>query len=101
MCKCSSCGKCARHLVIKNFAEGGLKRWFKEKWTNQKGDPCGAGTTKNEPKCRPSKRVSSKTPKTWGEMTDSQKKKAIKEKNKATKKGRQFSDYELSRKGSK
>ena len=45
-----------------------LDRWFKEKWVDVKtGKKCGRG--KNEkgrsyPACRPSKRVSSKTPKT-------------------------------------
>jgi len=60
----------------------GLKRWFAEKWTNQKGDPCGSGTTKGVPKCRPSKRVTDKSPKTWGELTKSQKKRAIADKQK-------------------
>lgn len=54
-----------------------LKRWFAEKWTNQKGDECGSGTTKGVPKCRPSKRVSSETPKTWSELSASEKKRAI------------------------
>jgi len=50
-----------------------LDRWFKEKWVDVKtGKKCGRG--KNEkgrpyPACRPSKRVSSKTPKTKGEMS--------------------------------
>ena len=50
-----------------------LDRWFKEKWVDVKtGKKCGRG--KNEkgrpyPACRPSKRVSSKTPKTTKEMT--------------------------------
>ena len=54
-----------------------LKRWFKEKWVDVKtGKKCGRG--KNEkgrpyPACRPSKRVSSKTPKTTGEMTSKEK----------------------------
>jgi hypothetical protein len=60
----------------------GLKRWFAEKWTNQKGDPCGSGTTKGVPKCRPSKRVTDKSPKTWGELSASQKKRAIADKSK-------------------
>jgi len=59
-----------------------LKRWFAEKWTNQKGDECGAGTTKSTPKCRPSKRITSSTPKTWGELSESQKKRAIVDKQK-------------------
>jgi hypothetical protein len=60
----------------------GLKRWFAEKWTNQKGDPCGSGTTKGVPKCRPSKRITSESPKTWGELSASQKKRAIEDKRK-------------------
>jgi hypothetical protein len=64
------------------MAESGLKRWFAEKWTNQKGDECGSGTTKGTPKCRPSKRVTGKTPKTWGELSESQKKRAIADKQK-------------------
>jgi hypothetical protein len=58
----------------------GLKRWFAEKWTNQKGDPCGSGTTKGVPKCRPSKRITDKSPKTWSELSASQKKRAIADK---------------------
>jgi len=57
-----------------------LKRWFSEKWTNQKGDECGSGTTRGVPKCRPSKRVSSETPKTWSELSKSEKKRAISDK---------------------
>lgn len=56
-----------------------LKRWEKEKWVDTRtGKPCGAGG-KNE-YCRPSKRVSSKTPKTKSEMSSRQlrKKKAEK-----------------------
>ena len=60
----------------------GLKRWFAEKSTNQKGDPCGSGTTKGTPKCRPSKRVTGETPKTWSELSESQKKRAIADKQK-------------------
>ena len=60
----------------------GLKRWFAEKWTNQKGDECGSGTTKGVPKCRPSRKVTDKTPKTWSELSASQKKRAISDKQK-------------------
>jgi hypothetical protein len=60
-----------------------LKRWFAEKWTNQKGDECGSGTTKGMPKCRPSKRVSSDTPKTWSELSSSERKRAVSDKQKA------------------
>lgn len=97
MCGCNTCNTCAKKKVLIKFKEGGLKRWFAEKWTNQKGDSCGSGTTKNTPKCRPSKKVSEKTPVTWGEMSKSQKKTAVSEKNKATKKGKDRSDYTLKR----
>jgi hypothetical protein len=56
-----------------------LKRWEKEKWVDTKtGKACGAGG-KNE-YCRPTKKVSSKTPKTKSEMSSSElsKKKAEK-----------------------
>jgi len=59
-----------------------LKRWFAEKWTNEKGDECGSGTTKSVPKCRPSKKVSSETPKTWSELSSSERKRAISDKKK-------------------
>ena len=61
-----------------------LDRWFKEKWVDVKtGKKCGRG--KNEkgrpyPACRPSKRVSSETPKTTGEMTTEEKNKFKREK---------------------
>jgi len=47
-----------------------LKRWQSEKWVDTRtGKPCGAGG-KNE-YCRPSKRVSSKTPVTRSEISPS------------------------------
>jgi len=57
-----------------------LKRWFKEKWTDEKGNACGSTKNKSTKKCRPSKRVSGKTVKTWGEMSPSEKKRAVAEK---------------------
>ena len=62
----------------KNVARssGGLTRWFKEKWVDVKtGKPCGRskGESRAYPACRPSKRVSSKTPKTASEMSASEK----------------------------
>ena len=42
-----------------------LKRWFKEEWKDEKGNPCGSKKNKNTKKCRPTKKVSSKTPVTW------------------------------------
>ena len=50
-----------------------LDRWFKEKWVDVKtGKDCGRGKDEKGrpyPACRPSKRISSKTPKTTKEMT--------------------------------
>ena len=53
--------------ALKNVARssGGLTRWFKENWVDVKtGKPCGRqkGEKRGYPACRPSKRVSSKTP---------------------------------------
>ena len=54
-----------------------LKRWFDEKWVDVKtGKDCGRGKDEKGrpyPACRPSKRVSSKTPKTTGEMSSKEK----------------------------
>ena len=50
-----------------------LTRWFKEKWVDVKtGKDCGRGKDEKGrpyPACRPSKIISSKTPKTKGEMS--------------------------------
>jgi len=59
-----------------------LKRWFKEDWTDEKGNECGSTKNKNTKKCRPSKKISGKTVKTWNEMTPNQKAKAVAEKKK-------------------
>jgi len=77
---------CHNTLVIKN-----LNRWFKEKWVdvsrkNKDGShpPCGRSkaktSSKGYPKCRPSIKVSSKTPKTSGSMSEGQKRAAVKRK---------------------
>jgi len=53
-----------------------LTRWFKEKWVDVKtGKPCGRqkGDQRGYPACRPSKRISSKTPKTTSEMSGKEK----------------------------
>jgi hypothetical protein len=54
---------------VRKSEEGtSLKRWQKEKWQDTKsGKPCGAGG-KNE-YCRPTRRVSSETPKTKSEIS--------------------------------
>lgn len=69
----------SKGMVTKSAKGTALKRWGDEKWVDTRtGKPCGSGG-KNE-YCRPSKRVSSKTPVTKSEMSSSQlaKKKAEK-----------------------
>ncbi len=48
--------------------EEDLRRWAKEKWTDQNGNPCGSSKSKGVVKCRPSKKVSKKSPKTWSQV---------------------------------
>ena len=71
-------------MAVRKTKEGlALKRWFKEKWVDVRtGKPCGRrkGEKRGTPYCRPSKRVSSKTPKTSGEMSAAEKAKKIREK---------------------
>ena len=68
-------------MAIRKTSKGkSLKRWFNEKWTDEKGNPCGSSKGSSVKKCRPSRRVSSKTPITWSEMSPSKKKKVVAEK---------------------
>ena len=70
-------------MAVRKTKKGAaLKRWFKEKWTDEKGNVCGSSKNKKTKKCRPSKKVSKKTPRTWGSMSKSQKAKAVREKKK-------------------
>ena len=73
-------------MAVKKTKKGAaLKRWFKEDWKDvQTGKPCGRkkGEKRDTPYCRPSKRVSSKTPKTSKEMTAGEKRSKIREKTK-------------------
>tara|TARA_R100000353_G_scaffold74490_1_gene56806 strand:+ start:7398 stop:7748 length:351 start_codon:yes stop_codon:yes gene_type:complete len=63
--------------VRKGKKGASLKRWEKEKWVDTRtGKACGAKTNKKQ-YCRPSKRVSSKTPKTRSEISSGQKRKNI------------------------
>ena len=59
-----------------------LKRWFKEKWVDEKGNACGSKKRKGTKVCRPSRRVSSKSPKPWSEMTKDEKSKVVRAKKK-------------------
>lgn len=71
-------------MAVRKTAKGlALKRWFKEKWKDvRSGKPCGRqqGEKRGTPYCRPSKRVSSKTPVTAGEMSESAKRSRIAQK---------------------
>lgn len=73
-------------MAVRKTAKGmALKRWFKENWVDvRSGKPCGRrkGEKRGTPYCRPSKRVSSKTPATASEITSSQKRKRISQKRK-------------------
>jgi hypothetical protein len=68
-------------------AIAGLKRWFKEKWVdiNRPNEPCGRNKATRKgtyPLCRPTVRVTAKTPKTLGEIDA----KTVKAANKAKQK---------------
>tara|TARA_R110002020_G_scaffold354533_1_gene567295 strand:+ start:331 stop:603 length:273 start_codon:yes stop_codon:yes gene_type:complete len=71
-------------MAVRKTKEGAnLKRWFQEKWVDVRtGKACGRkkGEGRGTPYCRPSKRVSSKTPKTSGEMSSAEKSKKVREK---------------------
>ena len=73
----------------KKKPSGGLTKWFKEEWVDVKtGKPCGRSKgekRKSYPACRPSKRVSSKTPKTTKEMSAAEKRKFKKAKTSSKK----------------
>ena len=57
--------------VVKSEKGSSLKRWEKEKWVDTKTNkPCGAGGSNEY--CRPTKKISSETPKTKSELTSSQ-----------------------------
>ena len=71
--------------VRKTEKGAALKRWFKEEWVDVRtGKPCGRqeGEKRGTPYCRPKKRVSSKTPKTAGEMSAKEKRSRIRQKRK-------------------
>jgi hypothetical protein len=71
-------------MAVRKTEKGAaLKRWFQEDWKDVRtGKSCGRqeGESRGTPYCRPSKRVSSKTPKTSSEMSSSEKSKKIAEK---------------------
>ena len=71
-------------MAVRKTKKGAaLKRWFKEDWKDVKtGKACGRkkGDKRGTPYCRPTKKVSSKTPKTSKEMTPAEKKSRIAQK---------------------
>jgi hypothetical protein len=73
-------------MAVRKTQKGAdLKRWFKEEWVDvRSGKPCGRqkGEGRGTPYCRPSKRVSERTPVTASEMTSSQKARKVSEKKK-------------------
>jgi hypothetical protein len=73
-----TCHKCGGVVKMKTGGQhGGLDRWFAEKWVDVKtGKDCGRQEGEKRagyPACRPSKRVSSETPKTSSEMSSAEK----------------------------
>lgn len=70
-------------MAIRRTGRGAsLKRWFNEKWTDEKGNPCGSTKNKSVKACRPSKRVSADSPKPWKEMSSTEKTKVVAAKKK-------------------
>lgn len=71
-------------MAVRKTKKGlALKRWFKEDWKDVRtGKKCGRkkGEKRGTPYCRPSKRISSKTPKTSSELTKSEKTSRIRQK---------------------
>jgi len=82
-----------KNKILSEFGKKptGLTRWFKERWVNicvpkknGKYALC-AKSTKKYPYCRPSIRVTSKTPKTINEISKSKLKKLCKKKTNSKK----------------
>lgn len=73
-------------MAVRKTEKGkALKRWFKEDWKDVRtGKSCGRskGEKRGTPYCRPTKRVSEKTPKTAKEMTAAEKKSRVAQKKK-------------------
>ena len=60
-------------IRLQDIMNEDLRRWVKEKWVDQHGRPCGNDKTKGVKKCRPSKKVSKDTPKTWSSFDKKEK----------------------------
>jgi len=74
--------KCRKRKGQVNKTDKGLslKRWYKEKWTDEYGNDCGSKKNLNTKKCRPTIRIDKNTPVTWKELSSDEKKKAVAEK---------------------
>jgi hypothetical protein len=64
-------------MIRKTEKGASLKRWFKEKWTDEKGNVCGSTDNKNVKACRPSVKVNKDSPKPWGQMSQAEKSKVV------------------------
>jgi hypothetical protein len=73
------------YLDSKPNAKTGLSRWYRERWIDiATGKPCGSARTADYyPTCRPSRRITSKSPVTARELTPSQRKKMVRHKQRA------------------
>jgi len=69
-------------IKLRDIMNEDLHRWVKEKWTDQHGRPCGSSETKGVKKCRPSKKVSKDTPKTWSSFDKKEKEALVRQKRK-------------------
>lgn len=80
--------RCSGEYMSPN-RNSGLDRWFDEQWIDAcawpKRKSCGRSRSmrKNYPYCRPSRRVSSKTPKTVQEMSKSEREKMCRSKRRS------------------
>ena len=70
-------GKNKKAYQGKKSMKKGLKRWFREKWVNQRGE---VGYKYKSDIYRPSRRITKKTPKTYKELSKYRIKKARSEK---------------------
>ena len=65
-------------MAVRKTKKGlALKRWFKEDWRTPRGN---IDYSKGENTFRPTKRISKDTPKTWSQLSKSDKARAAKEK---------------------
>ena len=73
----SKYGKTSKPYTGEKSKKKGLKRWFREKWVNQRGK---VGYKYKNDIYRPSKRITKKTPTTHNELTKREIKRARREK---------------------